>query len=159
MQINSYETTQPIYSRPVNSPNEITPSTDISIQKPAEQGIQVSISAQAQQLAKSDNNSTEKQNNQPVQLPAEPKEPLTGERLEQAVKIKKAQMHYQVASDMVNIASNNNSGISASSAYYLSKNEDAREFVLDNKSQQQAMENMQAYQEQTAELNERYAQE
>jgi hypothetical protein len=94
-----------------------------------------------------------------VTLPSIPENPLTAQKLEQAVQIKKAQTHYQVASEMANILSkDNDSNMSASTAYYLFENEDARELVLDTKSQQQAMDNMQAYQEQTDALNEQYGQ-
>ncbi len=92
-----------------------------------------------------------------VQLPTEPQQPLTGEKLEQAVQTQKAIMKYNVASDMLSIGSNNSNTISAPTAYLLSNNEDAREFALDSKSQQQSMNNMQTYQEQTNAMNEQYA--
>lgn len=156
MQINSYQSIQAI-------PTQTTPANNAPMQHNVAQtmpapGVQVSISAQAQQLAKVDTGSTQINARQPVQLPVEPQQPLTGEKLEQAVQFKKAQTQYQIAADMANILSkDSDSSMSASTAYYLSENEDARELVLDTKSQQQAMDNMQAYQEQTAALNEQYA--
>ncbi len=155
MQINSYQSIQAIPTTPAQT---APTQGNNSVQKVAEPGVQVSISAQAQQLAKSDTNSVQSNNRQPVQLPVEPQKPLTGEKLEQAVQVKKAQTQYQVASDMMNILSKESSGnVSASTAYYLSENEDARQLVLETNAQQQTMENMQAYQEQTAALNEQYA--
>ena len=123
-----------------------------------EQSVQVSISEQAHQVAKSDNPSALQANQStPVTLPVEPSSPLSGEKLAQAVQFKKAQMQYQAVADMANLVTGNNQGISASSAYYLSQNEDAREFVLTTKSQQQTLENMANYQQQTNSLNEQYA--
>jgi len=155
MQINSYQSIQAMPTTVTkNAPTQsVNPS-----QATVEPGIQVSVSAQAQKLAETDTNPVKITSRQPVQLPVEPQKPLTGEKLEQAVQFKKAQTQYQVASDMLNILNkDNSSNMSASSAYYLSKNEEARELVVDTKSQQQAMKNMQAYQEQTATLNEQYA--
>lgn len=154
MQINSYQSIQaipPSQANPTSEPTNVTPA------KAVEPGVQVSISEQAQQLAKNDSASSNAISRPPAQLPTEPQTPLTGEKLEQAVQIKKAQAQYKVASDIVNMATNGDSNMSAPTAYYLSKNEDAREVVLDTKSQQQTMKNMQAYQEQTAALNEQYA--
>lgn len=84
-------------------------------------------------------------------LPSVPETPNLGEKLEQYAEIKKTQMQYEVASDMVNIATGNSDGISASTAAYLSNNEDAREAVLQNKAMQQQYQNMQTYSEQTQE--------
>ena len=153
MKINSYQAIQSIP----------TSQTATQVSKPrqptSETGVQVSISAQAQQLAKADNGVSQTAAQPPVQLPIEPQKPLTGEKLEQAVQFKKAKAQYQVASDMVNILMPDNSNnMSASTAYYLSENQDARDLVLNTKSQQQTMANMQAYQEQTAALNEQYTQ-
>lgn len=157
MQINSYQAIQAI---PTSRSNSAPAPAPINKSQPAqEQGVQVSISAEAQQLAKTDNVASQPISQRPVTLPSIPESPLTGEKLEQAVQVKKAQTHYQVASDMANILSkDNDSHMSPSTAYYLSNNEDARELVLETNAQQQAMENMQAYQEQTAALNEQYAQ-
>lgn len=153
MQINSY---QAIQSIPTHQNNPAPAQNNKQAQTAVEPGIQVSISTQAQHLAKADSAATQTYQRPPVQLPVEPEKPLTGEKLEQAVQVKKAQKQYQVASDMVNILSKDDNNMSASTAYYLSKNEEARDLVLETKSQQQTMDNMQAYQEQTAALNEQY---
>lgn len=154
MQINNSSSiqTMPVQQTPVtqvnNAPSKVA----------QEPGVQVSISAQAQQLSQADSVSPQSIQRPPVNLPTQPQNPLTGEKLEQAVQIKKAQTHYKIASDMVNVATNSGSNnMSAATAYYLSENEDAREVVLQTKSQQQTMQNMQAYQEQTNALNEQYA--
>jgi len=114
--------------------------------------VQVTLSEQAQQLAQTDHLASQFIEIQPV-----PQTPLSGEKLAQAVQIKKAQLHYQVASDVVNLATGKNSdGLSPASAYYLSQNEEVRGAVLSVKAEQQNKQNIQAYQEQTAALNEQY---
>jgi len=124
----------------------------------SEASAQVSLSHQALQLAKADPVGSQSIEIQPVPRSTDPQTPFSGDKLEQAVQLKKAQLHYQVASDMVNLATgNSNNGLSLASTYYLSQNEDAREVVLNIKSEQQNRQNMQAYQEQTAALNEQYA--
>ncbi|PKF63563.1 hypothetical protein CW745_01580 [Psychromonas sp. psych-6C06] len=151
MQIQSYQTVQAIPS----SQNVQNSSASVHTPK-AEQGLQVSLSSQAKQLSQSETDTGRSAQIQPVPLPSEPTSPLSGEQLAKAVQIKKAQLHYQVASDMTNIVTGNNKGISGATAYYLSQNEDARESTLNAKSQQQSIDNMQAYQEQTQSLSEQY---
>lgn len=156
MQINHYQSIQSAQSIATARENT-TPSATPNNQTAVESGVQVSISAQAQQLAKADNVTIQPVHEKTITLPSEPSTPLTGDKLEQAVQVKKAQLHYQTVADMANILSNSDNNVSASTAYYLSNNEDARELVVQTKSQQQTMANMQAYQEQTASLNEQYA--
>ena len=157
MQIQSY---QAIQSTASAQPSAITTNSGITPAQPlvVQESVQVSISAQAQQLlAQDDKASSSSLQSQAVPLPEKPTQPLTGEKLQQAVQFKKAQLHYQATADMVNLVTGNGNGISASGAYYLSNNEDARETVLEAKAQQQNLANMQAYQEQTQTLNEKYA--
>jgi len=154
MQIQSVQTILPTVSPTSNR------STDTAQVKTAtsESSVQVSLSPQAQQLAQTDLIDSQPVEIQPVPQPTAPQTPLSGEKLAQAVQIKKAQLHYQVASDMVNLATGNNSdGLSLASTYYLSQNEEARGDILSIKADQQNKQNMQAYQEQTASLNEQYA--
>lgn len=158
MQIQHYQAIQSTATKQLSSPTNIPAKVTQSQIPVAQEGVQVSISEQAKQLAQTDKiPSTSSLQAQPVPLPEKPADPLTGEKLEQAVQFKKAQMHYQATADMVNLVTGNGNGMSASSAYYLSNNEGARETVLETKAQQQNLANMQAYQEQTQALNEKYA--
>lgn len=159
MQIQNAQVVQsPTTLQPINS--NAAPSDSVSNSAAAtETGVQVSISSAAQQLASADKVSTQDAEIQPMP-PTEPKSPLSGEQLDKAVQIKKAQVHYNVTSEMANIVngnSNDNDGLSVAGAYYLSQNEDAREVALNAKSQQQNMQTMLDYQEQTAALNEQYS--
>ena len=153
MQIQSDQVILPTVSPTSNRFTDTTQvKTSTSTLPTSESSVHVSLSRQAQQLAQ------EPVEIQPVPQPTAPQTPLSGEKLAQAVQIKKAQLHYQVASDMVNLATGNNSdGLSLASTYYLSQNEEARSSVLSIKADQQNKQNMQAYQEQTASLNEQYA--
>ena len=149
--------TQAIQSSTTPQANSTSVTTNTA--KPAaEKGLQVSISNHAQQLAK-DNVSAQNAEIQPIAGPTDPQTPLTGEQLDKAVQIKKAQLHYNMASEMANIVNgaDSNDGVSVAITYLFTQNEDAREVALDAKSQQQNMQNMQAYQEQTATLNEQYS--
>lgn len=154
MQINSY---QSIQVSPANQPDTHVSPADNPQPLASEPSVQVSISAQALQLAKSENIPYPHVYVQPESLPSESKPSLTGDKLEQAVQFKKAQLHYQAISDMANLLTGNSKDISVSGAYYLSNNEDARELVLQTTAQQQNMRNMQTYLQQTAALNEQYA--
>lgn len=144
MQINSYQPS------PVStSLNTAKPSVaDTPLQSPqpnsGSNADQVTISSQAKQLSAAESSS-------PEQLPSTPETPPTGEKLENYADFKKAQVQYQVSSDLINIATgNNDDGISASTAAYLSNNEEARENVMQQKAMQQQYSNMQTYQEQSA---------
>lgn len=143
MQINSYQPS-PV-STSVNTAKPSVADTPLQSPQPnsASNADQVTISSQAKQLAAAESSS-------PEQLPSTPETPPTGEKLENYADFKKAQVQYQVGSDMVNIATGNNDGISASTAAYLSNNEEARENVMQQKAMQQQYSNMQTYQEQTA---------
>jgi len=78
-------------------------------------------------------------------LPAKPSLPNEGEKVENYVEYRKAKAQYQIYSDMAGIATGNSKGMSASTAYYLSNNDEARVAVVDGKSQQQNISAMQAY--------------
>lgn len=142
----------------VESANKVA-SSNVNETLPVEKGVQVSISSQAQQLAKADQAASKGPQIQPMPAPDAPEKHLSGEQLDKAVQIKKAQIHYNVTSDMANIVNSgsNDDGLSMAGAYYLAKNEDAREVAVSAKTQQQNMQNMQAYQQQTEALNEQYS--
>lgn len=164
MQINSY---QQIQSFPATQAINVENKVDSVTANPTknEASVQVSISAQAQQLAQQDTQFRQSANAQPSQpieaspenLPSQPATPLTGEKLEQAVQIKKAQLHYKAQADMVNIMTGNNQGLSTAGAYHLSQSEDARSAALEANAQQQSINNMQTYQEKTNAMNEQYS--
>jgi len=161
MQVQSYQaipsstsntTPRPVTVSAIDSTHANAATSIVSTQS----SVQVTLSEQAQQLAQTAQ--TDPVASQPVDIQPVPQIPLSGEKLAQAVQIKKAQLHYQVASDIVNLATGNNSGgLSPASAYYLSQNEEARGTVLSIKADQQNKQNMQAYQAQTATLNEQYS--
>ncbi|WP_019615945.1 hypothetical protein [Psychromonas ossibalaenae] len=123
----------------------------VKINSAAEPGVQVSISAQAMQLAQTDNSSVTNTNINnkisAVPLPGLPENPPTGDKLQQYAQFKKAQLQYQVHVDMANMVTGNGETISAPTAYYLSNNEDARETVLQQLAMQQQAQNMQIYQD------------
>lgn len=77
-----------------------------------------------------------------------PENPQSGEKVETYLEIKKTQMQYQVASDMMNIASGSDKGITPVTAAYLSHNEDAWATALQHKTMQQQYENIQTYSDQ-----------
>lgn len=158
MQIDS---TLPLQSTPSQALNS-TPVNGMVARSEhvANAGVAVSLSETAIQLANSGNASATEAEIQPVPAPP-PSAPLHGDQLDKAVQIKKAQMAYNLTSEMANIvnnANNGNNGVSVVGVYYLSQNEDARETALNLKSQQQNMQTLQAYQQQTAELNDMYSQ-
>jgi hypothetical protein len=156
MQIQSYQAIQTTASAQTTTDNNHTATVKAELPT-VQESVQVSISAQAQLLAQADKGSSPSPQSPPTTLPISPGHPLTGEKLQQAVQFKKAQLHYQATADMVNLMTGNSNGVSVSGAYYLSKNEEARGVVLAAKAQQQNLANMQSYQEQTKALNERYS--
>lgn len=142
MQIYSYQpqTVTPASNNATQSnPNNSAPK---NTPPPVNNNDQVTLSSTAKNLSAAEQ--------LPVQtLPVTPENPNSGEKLEQYVDIKKTRMQYEVASDVVNMATGNSDGISAPTAAYLSNNEEAREVVLQNKAMQQQYQNMQTYAEQT----------
>ncbi len=89
-------------------------------------------------------------NQDPISQPSQTRpdlseRPNNGEKAEAYVQYKKAMVQYQIYADMANIATGSNSGISPATAYYLSKNDDARAATVNAKSQQHQIANMQIY--------------
>ncbi|RTR34512.1 hypothetical protein [Shewanella atlantica] len=78
-------------------------------------------------------------------LPAKPSLSNEGEKVDNYVEYRKAKAQYQIYSDMAGIATGNSKGMSASTAYYLSNNEDARAAVVETKAQQQQASVLQTY--------------
>ena len=104
----------------------------------------VTLSRNAKQLAANAQKSAEK----PAEMPA------LRENIETLVELKHAKMKYQVIADMTNIATGTSQGISASTAYYLSHNEDARAMTVNQLAQQQQVNTMQIYAETSKNINE-----
>lgn len=163
MQINAYQSVQTMATPAVQPQSQVQPSApEKNSVSATEAGVQVNISAQAQALSQNElsikqSSQPEQLPTQPVQTPEKPSSPLTGESLEQAAQFKKAQAQYQVHSDMANMMLGNETSISASTAHYLSNNEDAREAVLQSNQQQNSADNLQHYQETTQNVNDQYA--
>ncbi|AUD61234.1 hypothetical protein AYJ58_17895 [Shewanella sp. Pdp11] len=104
----------------------------------------VTLSRNAKQLAANAQKSAEK----PAEMPA------LRDNIETLVELKHAKMKYQVIADMTNIATGTSQGISASTAYYLSQNEDARAMTVNQLAQQQQVNTMQNYAETSKNINE-----
>ncbi|CAM3251512.1 hypothetical protein [Shewanella pealeana] len=83
--------------------------------------------------------------NPPQTLPAQPKQPNQGEKVEGYVEYKKAKLQYQIYADMAGVATGNGNGLSPITAYYLSNNDDARAATVNAKSQQLQLASMQTY--------------
>ena len=71
--------------------------------------------------------------------------PNNGDRLDDYVTYKKAQLEYQIYSDMVGVPTGKGDGLSPASAYYLSNNDTARSAVINANAQQQNVTAMQTY--------------
>ncbi|RJG42420.1 hypothetical protein [Motilimonas pumila] len=111
--ISSYQTQNVANARSnAPAPAPIAPSKDT-----------VSISAEARAL----NSSQPSQ--PPVQLPVEPK-PDYSDQLQTYKDVKQTQLQYQVASDLVGVATGSGNGLSPASAYTLANNDEARESTV-----------------------------
>lgn len=166
MQINAYQSVQTMSTPAVSTVAPSAPVPEKNSVSASEKGVQVNISAQAHALAQNESSALQSKSAQiqpvplpeePAPLPEPPSSPLTGEKLEQAAQFKKAQAQYQVQADMANMMLGNDTSISASTAYYLSENEDAREALLQSNKQQNATDNMQNYQQTVNDVNDQYA--
>nr|WP_253724228.1 hypothetical protein [Shewanella baltica] len=93
-------------------------------------------------------NDAQKSAEKPAEMPA------LRDNIETLVELKHAKMKYQVIADMTNIATGTSQGISASTAYYLSHNEDARAMTVNQLAQQQQVNTMQNYAETSKNINE-----
>lgn len=136
MQVNqSVQSVNQVYSQPAVTPAANSANTS-NHSNTAAHADTVTISAQAMALSRNDQSSL------PGTLPALPN---NGDKVDAYVDYKKAQMQYQVASDLTGIATGNGNGISAPTAYYLNNNDDARSAVVNQQVQQQNLAAMQAY--------------
>ncbi|QLE86268.1 hypothetical protein FLM48_15025 [Shewanella sp. Scap07] len=136
MQVNqSVQSVNQVYSQPAVTPAANSANT-ATRSNTAAHADTVTISAQAMALSRNDQSSL------PGTLPALPN---NGDKVDAYVDYKKAQMQYQVASDLTGIATGTGNGISAPTAYYLNNNDDARSAVVNQQVQQQNLAAMQAY--------------
>ncbi|MCG9721347.1 hypothetical protein [Shewanella sp. Isolate7] len=104
-------------------------------------GVQdtVSISAQARLLSEHDKASAQATATQQLNRP------VPDDALDKLKDYKKAQLEYQVRSDMASIVTGNHNGLSPVSIYYLSRHDDARSAVVNASMQQQQVSAMQTY--------------
>lgn len=141
---------QPLRHSPSVSPQKNVSNAEFALVKNAAQTSAptstdtVTLSRDAKQLAANAQKSAEK----PAEMPA------LRDNIETLVELKHAKMKYQVFADMTNIATGTSQGISASTAYYLSQNEDARTMTVNQLAQQQQVNTMQNYAETTKNINE-----
>ncbi|EGT3624843.1 hypothetical protein FAP94_00250 [Morganella morganii] len=141
---------QPLRHSPSVSPQKNVSNAEFALVKNAVQTSAptstdtVTLSRDAKQLAANAQKSAEK----PAEMPA------LRDNIETLVELKHAKMKYQVIADMTNIATGTSQGISASTAYYLSQNEDARTMTVNQLAQQQQVNTMQNYAETTKNINE-----
>lgn len=111
--ISSYQTQNVASARsnaPASTPN--APSRDT-----------VSISPEARALSSS------QPTQPPVQLPVEPR-PDYSDQVQTYKDVKQTQLQYQVASDLMGVATGSGNGLSAASAYTLANNDEARESTV-----------------------------
>lgn len=152
---NTGPATQAIASKPAlqSSPQSKADSL-LSATGPSHQSNSdsVTISRQAAELSSQARQSTEEAET----LPTTPSLPNGGEKVENYVEFRKAKAQYQIYSDMAAIATGNSKGMSASTAYYLSNNDDARAAVVDSKAQQQQVSVMQTYVNTTQSIDDWY---
>ena len=141
---------QPLRHSPSVSPQKNVSNAEFALVKNAAQTSAptstdtVTLSRDAKQLAANAQKSAEK----PAEMPA------LRDNIETLVDLKHAKMKYQVIADMTNIATGTSQGISASTAYYLSQNEDARAMTVNQLAQQQQVNTMQNYAETSKNINE-----
>lgn len=141
---------QPLRHSPSVSPQKNVSNAEFALVKNAAQTSAptstdtVTLSRDAKQLAANAQKSAEK----PAEMPA------LRDNIETLVELKHAKMKYQVIADMTNIATGTSQGISASTAYYLSHNEDARAMTVNQLAQQQQVNTMQNYAETSKNINE-----
>lgn len=141
---------QPLRHSPSVSPQKNVSNAEFALVKNAAQTSAptstdtVTLSRDAKQLAANAQKSAEK----PAEMPA------LRDNIETLVELKHAKMKYQVFADMTNIATGTSQGISASTAYYLSQNEDARTMTVNQLAQQQQVNTMQNYAETSKNINE-----
>ncbi len=160
MQINSTSQntsldTQAIASKqPVQNTTQSKTDSPLTTTQPSQSSSSdsVTISAQAAELSSQAQSSSKEAET----LPVKPALPNDGEKVENYVEYKKAKAQYQIYSDMAGIVTGNSQGMSASTAYYLSNNDDARAAVVDSKAQQQQISTMQTYVNTTQSIDDWY---
>ena len=141
---------QPLRHSPSVSPQKNVSNAEFALVKNAVQTSAptstdtVTLSRNAKQLAANAQKSAEK----PAEMPA------LRDNIETLVELKHAKMKYQVIADMTNIATGTSQGISASTAYYLSQNEDERTMTVNQLAQQQQVNTMQNFVETSKNINE-----
>ncbi|GIU28648.1 hypothetical protein TUM4637_17410 [Shewanella hafniensis] len=141
---------QPLRHSPSVSPQKNVSNAEFALAKNSAQTSAptstdtVTLSRNAKQLAANAQKSAEK----PAEMPA------LRDNIETLVELKHAKMKYQVIADMTNIATGTSQGISTSTAYYLSHNEDARTMTVNQLAQQQQVNTMQNYAETSKNINE-----
>ncbi|ARD21761.1 MULTISPECIES: hypothetical protein [Shewanella] len=150
MQIQSYTAAQQMSANTVSPANSTQQNT--SVNKPSNEPVShlnttqrdsVTISAQAMALSQSQS-----------EPETQPSLPNNGEKVENYVHYKKAQTQYQFYSDLAGVANGSDDSISATSAYIIKNNDDARAATVNaaNMNNQQNMLN--AYVETTKSINE-----
>uniref|UniRef100_Q0HXE1 Uncharacterized protein n=1 Tax=Shewanella sp. (strain MR-7) TaxID=60481 RepID=Q0HXE1_SHESR len=138
MQIQANRNTTTPYQQPA-----ATPATSTSSSTPANANT-VTLSNEAKELSQVD----------PIPQPHAPDLSKVKAGVEQYAHIQATKMKYQVASDMVNIATGSNEGISAPTAYYLSHNDSARAATVGQMANQQQVNTMQTYVNASESINE-----
>lgn len=147
MQVSSAMAYQPL-NQQINQQDvsSTTPSNMAAVQAPQHLESKldstqdtVTISALARQLSEQDKASAQLAENQPMNRP------VPEDVLDKLKAYKKAQLEYQVSSDMVSIATGNHNGLSPASIYYLSQHDDARSAVVNASMQQHQVSAMQTY--------------
>lgn len=138
MQIQAYRNTATPYQQPA-----ATTTTSTAAATPASAST-VTLSNEAKQLPQVD----------PIPQPHAPDLSKVKAGVEQYAHIQATKMKYQVASDMVNIATGSNEGISAPTAYYLSHNDSARAATVGQMANQQQVNTMQTYVNASESINE-----
>ena len=108
-------------------------------------GVQdtVTLSALARQLSEHDKASAQASDEATETQPLS--RPVPDDALDKLKAYKKAQLEYQVRSDMASIVTGNHNGLSPVSIYYLSQHDDARSTVVNASMQQQQVSAMQTY--------------
>lgn len=136
------------------SQNVIQPRTDATSSNTI-QNDTVKLSAQAIALSQTSSQVSSQTASQPSTQPVtQPTLPNDGEKVENYVHYKKAQTQYQFYSDLAGVATGSDNSMSASSAYIVKNNDDARAATVAaaNMNNQQNM--LDAYVETTKSINE-----
>ncbi|ABV35953.1 conserved hypothetical protein [Shewanella sediminis HAW-EB3] len=162
MQINSTSqntgpATQAIASKQsVQNATQSKTDSPLTTTQPSQQSNSDSVTISIQAAALSSQSQAQPSAKDAETLPVKPALPNDGEKVDNYVEYKKAKAQYQIYSDMAGIVTGNSQGMSASTAYYLSNNDDARAAVVDSKAQQQQISTMQTYVNTTQSIDDWY---